>query len=151
MMRARVTIEATGGTTTGIRATRIVEKLDAGTRPRVKVAFPNGHELRVRVGSHDGEPFIPISAATRRGAGVIAGEDVTLTIDIDDEPVVIEIPDDLAQAFDESPKAKAFFEGLTPSQQKGFTTSVTSAKKPETRRRRLAKAVAALEDGQKRP
>ena len=150
-MRADVTIEATGGTTTGIRASGIVDELDAGARPRVRVVFPNGHELRVRVGSHDGAPFIPVSAATRAGADVAAGDRVEVTVEVDTEPVVVEVPDDLAAALEQEPEARAFFDGLTTSQRKGFTTSVTSAKKPETRRRRVERAVAALRQGQKRP
>lgn len=150
-MQAVVTIEATGGTTTGIRAPAIVAGLDAGKRPRVRVEFPNGHVLRVRVGHHDGDPFIPVSAAARTAADVAAGDVVGVTVEVDDEPVVIDVPDDLAAALDGAPEAKAFYEGLTASQQKGFTTSVTSAKKPETRQRRVERAIAALEDGRKRP
>ena len=94
-MQTVVTIEATGGNTTGIRAARIIDELDAGQRPRIKVVFPNGHELRTRMGSHDSEPFIPVSAATRKEAEVAA-------------------------ALAEAPAANDFFDGLTASQQKGF-------------------------------
>lgn len=150
-MQTTVTIEATGGRTTGIRATDVVDELDAGKRPRVRVTFPNGHVLRVRIGSHDGDSFIPVSAATRQAADVAAGDEVAVTVEVDDAPVVIEVPEDLAAALDEQPAAREFFEGLTASQKKGFTTSLTSAKSPETRQRRVAKAVAALQKGQKRP
>lgn len=150
-MRTEVTIEATGGTTTGIRARQIVDALDAGKRPRVRVVFPNGHELRTRVGSHDGDPFISVSAATRRSADISAEDRVEVNVEVDTEPVIIEVPDDLAAALEHAPDAKAFFDGLTASQQKGFTTSVTTAKKPETRQRRIERAVAALKQGEKRP
>ena len=119
-MQTVVTIEGTGGNTTGIRAAHIVDELDAGQRPRVKVVLPNGHELRTRVGSHDGDPFIPVSGATRKEAEVAAGDEVEVSIEVDDEPVVIEVPDDLAAALAEVPAAKDFFDGLTASQQKGF-------------------------------
>lgn len=150
-MQTVVTIEGTGGNTTGIRATRIVDELDAGQRPRVRVVFPNGHELRTRVGSHDGDPFIPVSAATRKEAEVTAGDEVEVSVELDDEPVVIEVPDDLAAALAEAPAAKDFFDGLTASQQKGFAISVTSAKRPETRQERVRKAVTALLQRRKRP
>lgn len=151
VMQAVVTIEGTGGNTTGIRAAHIVDQLDAGKRPRVKAVFPNGHELRTRMGSHDGDPFIPVSGATREQAEVAAGHEVEVVIEVENEPVVIEVPDDLAAALAEVPAAKDFFDGLTASQQKGFTTSVTSAKRPETRLERVRKAITALEQGQKRP
>lgn len=150
-MQATVTIDPTGGTTTGIRATGIVGELDAGKRPRVRVTFPNGHVLRVRVGSHDDDAFIPVSAATRGAAGVAAGDRVAVTVEVDDDPVVIGVPDDLLAALAREPAARECFEGLTASQKKGFTTSVTSAKKPETRQRRIENAVTALTAGRKRP
>lgn len=150
-MRTTVTIEATGGSTTGIRLPDVAVELGAGRRPRVRATFPNGHVLRVRVGSHDGDPFLPVSAATRDAAQVAAGDTVELDLAVDDEPVQVEVPEELRAALDAAPDARTFFDGLTSSQRKGFATSVSSAKKPETRRARIEKAIAALEAGRKRP
>lgn len=150
-MDVTATVEATGGTTTGIRMDDVVEQLDAGRRPRVRVTFPNGHVLRTAIGSHDGSAFLPVSAATRDAAGVAAGDEVRLTVEVDDEPVVVELPDELAAALDASPDARAFFDTLTASQRTGFAQPVATAKKAETRSARVEKAIAALEAGRKRP
>lgn len=150
-MRVRVTIQGTGGNTTGIPADQILDGLDAGKRPRVKVVFPNGHVLRTRVGSHDGGPFIPVSAAVRKDAAIAAGDEIEVSVETDEEPVTVDMPDELAAALAEAPAAKTFFDGLTASQQKGFTLSVESAKRPETKQDRIRKAVTALEEGRKRP
>lgn len=149
-MITTVTIEATGGTTTGIRLPDVGE-LGGGRRPRVRAIFPNGHVLRVRVGTHDGDPFLPVSAATRDSAGVAAGDTVDLTIEVDEEPVEVDVPDELAAALAAAPAAKRFFDSLTASQRKGFAASVSSARKAETRTARVEKALAALEAGRKRP
>jgi uncharacterized protein YdeI (YjbR/CyaY-like superfamily) len=70
---------------------------------------------------------------------------------MDTAPREVEVPGDLAAALAAAPDARAFFDGLTDSQRKGFVTSVTSAKQPETRARRVDGAVAALSQGRKRP
>lgn len=150
-MNVTVIVEATGGTTTGIRVDEVVQQLGAGKRPRLRATFPNGHVLRTRVGSHDGAAYLPVSAATRDAADVAAGDEVAIDIEVDTEPVVIEVPDELAVAFESSPDARAFFDTLTTSQQKGFTHPIATARKPETRAARVEKAVAALEGGRKRP
>lgn len=103
------------------------------------------------MGQHDGDPFIPVSAATRDAAGISSGDALSIEVSVDTEPIVVDVPPDLAAALDAEPDARAFFESLTPSQQKGFAQPVTSAKKPETRERRVARAVEALRAGQKRP
>lgn len=150
-MKVSAIVEATGGTTTGIRVDDVVERLGSGKRPRVRVTFPNGHVLRTRIGSHDGSAFLPVSAATRDAAEVAAGDEVEIDVAVDDEPVVVAVPEPLAAAFESSPGAKAFFGTLTPSQQKGFTHPIETAKKPETVAARVDKSIAALESGRTRP
>lgn len=82
------------------------------------------------MGQHDGDPFIPVSAATRDAAGISSGDALSIEVSVDTEPIVVDVPPDLAAALDAEPDARAFFESLTPSQQKGFAQPVTSAKKP---------------------
>ncbi len=79
------------------------------------------------------------------------GQQVEVEVVIDDAPREVEVPDDLGAALAADDGARAWFEQLTDSQRKGFVTSVTSAKQPETRQRRVARAVEALTAGQKRP
>ena len=74
----------------------------------------------------------------------------TSTLDLDTAPRTVEVPEDLAAALAEEPAARAFFEGLSPSKQKWFTTSVTGAKQEETRRRRVETAVQLLREGRSR-
>ena len=62
----------------------------------------------------------------------------------------ITVPDDCAAALAARPAARAFFDGLAPGQRKAFGTPITGAKAPQTRRRRIDKAVAALVEGKKR-
>jgi uncharacterized protein YdeI (YjbR/CyaY-like superfamily) len=71
-------------------------------------------------------------------------------VELDTEPRVIEVPDDLAAELAGDAKAKAFFESLSYSQQRGFVDPITQAKKPETRERRIEKAMGMLREERKR-
>jgi hypothetical protein len=151
-VRFTATVEATGRTTTGIRVPdEVLAELGQGKRPKVSATFPNGYVHRTTVGPHAGAAFLSVSAAVREGAEVAAGDVIELDLVPDTAPREIEIPDDLAAAFATTPAAQASFESLTDSQRRTFVTSVTGAKKPETRERRVVRAVEALVAGEKRP
>jgi uncharacterized protein YdeI (YjbR/CyaY-like superfamily) len=64
-------------------------------------------------------------------------------------PANIEVPGDLQQALDGSPKAAAFFAALNKSNRYAIVYQLEDAKKPETRERRLAKFMGMLERGEK--
>jgi len=59
-----------------------------------------------------------------------------------------ETPPELQAALDRSPKAKAFFETLRGRNRYAIIYRVQTAKKPETRARRIADFIARLEKGQ---
>lgn len=151
-MKFTATIEQTGKTTTGIRVPeKIVAGLDQGKRPRVAVIIDDGYSFRTTLGSHEGASFISISAAVREAAGIAAHDRVDVDIERDDAPRLVEVPQDLGAALADNDAARAWFEGLTDSQRRIFVDSVSSAKQPETRRRRVEKAVGALAAAKKRP
>jgi uncharacterized protein YdeI (YjbR/CyaY-like superfamily) len=54
------------------------------------------------------------------------------------------VPDDFAAALGKNTKAKAGFEGLSPFVRKQFLYRLNSAKRPETRAKRIAELIAAL-------
>jgi uncharacterized protein YdeI (YjbR/CyaY-like superfamily) len=54
------------------------------------------------------------------------------------------VPDDLQQALDQSPKAKAFFETLSSQNRYAFLFRLHDAKRPETRAKRIAQYVEML-------
>jgi uncharacterized protein YdeI (YjbR/CyaY-like superfamily) len=57
-------------------------------------------------------------------------------------------PADLQAALDASPRAAAFFATLTGANRYAVLYRVTTAKKPETRAKRIAQFVAMLERGE---
>jgi uncharacterized protein YdeI (YjbR/CyaY-like superfamily) len=64
-------------------------------------------------------------------------------------PANVEVPDDLRQALDASPKAAEFWAVLNKSNRFAIVYQLEDAKKPETRARRLEKFVGMLERGEK--
>jgi uncharacterized protein YdeI (YjbR/CyaY-like superfamily) len=59
------------------------------------------------------------------------------------------VPPDLQAALDAQPKAKAFFSALDATNRYAVLWRVQTAKKPETRARRIEKFVAMLARGEK--
>lgn len=56
------------------------------------------------------------------------------------EEAELELPDELVEALDADPELAEAFQGLTPGRQKSYVIHLASAKKSETRVRRIEKA-----------
>jgi uncharacterized protein YdeI (YjbR/CyaY-like superfamily) len=82
----------------------------------------------------------------RKAAGVKAGDQVEVTLELDLEPRTIEVPDDLAVALAEVEGATPAFDALAPSKCKDFVRQVNEAKTKETRDQRIAAIVAKLSE-----
>ncbi|NDV09126.1 DUF1905 domain-containing protein [Rhodococcus sp. IEGM 248] len=146
-MRFRTTIELGGKTATGFRIPEnVVADLGSGKRPAVRVMI-GGHTYRTTVAPMGGVFMIPLSAENRAGAGVAAGDEVDVDVELDTEPRVVTVPPDFAEALDRQPDARKAFDALSYSNQRRHVLSIEGAKTDETRQRRIGKAVDALRQG----
>ena len=102
----------------------------------------NGCTFRTTVGKMGELYMIPLSAETRRDAGLTGDETLDVTIELDTEPRTFTLPEDLRSALDAENLVSAF-EKFAPSHQKEHLRSVEEAKSPETRVRRITKVVEA--------
>ena len=149
-MKFLATIELAGKTATGIEVpAEVVEALASGKRPKVTVTIRD-FSYRTTVAPMGGRFLVPVSADVRQQAGVAAGDSVEVDIEPDTQPRVITPPADLAAALDAEPAVRAFFDGLSYSNQQWHVLSVDGAKTPETRQRRIRKSVELLRDGRAR-
>ncbi|WP_433385093.1 YdeI/OmpD-associated family protein [Actinoplanes sp. CA-142083] len=123
----------------------VVAALGGGARPPVTITV-NGHSWKSRVAIMRGRHLLGLSNANRQAAGVVIGEEVEVEVALDAEPRVAVEPPDLARALDADPVARAAFDQLTQSQRREHVRAVESAKKPETRTRRVEKVIATLRD-----
>lgn len=109
-------------------------------RAPVKVTL-NGYTYRSTIASMGGEVFIPLRRSNREAAGVEPGETLDVTIALDEEKREIKPPADLAKALKASPGAWDRWQKLSFSHQREYVEAIEEAKKPETRARRVARAV----------
>jgi bifunctional DNA-binding transcriptional regulator/antitoxin component of YhaV-PrlF toxin-antitoxin module len=146
-MKFHAVVELNGKTATGIPVPeQIVTGLEGGKRPKVRVTI-NGFSYRSSVGSMGGRSMLPVSAQIREGAGIAAGDEVEVDVELDSEPREVRVPEDVAAALAREPDARAAFEKLAYSHQLRWVTSVQDARTPETRQRRIDKMVSALREG----
>lgn len=150
-MRFRATIELGGKTATGIWVPpEVVEALGPRKRVPVRVTI-NGYTYRSTVGPYGGHFMLPLSAENREGAGVAAGDEVDVDVELDTEPRLVDLPADLETAINVDAEARRVFHALAPSHKKAYVTWVESAKKDETRRGRVTRTVTMLREGKKQP
>jgi Bacteriocin-protection, YdeI or OmpD-Associated/Domain of unknown function (DUF1905) len=146
-MKFRAVVELNGKTATGIPVPEaIVTGLGGGKRPKVQVTI-NGFSYRSSVGSMGGRSMLPVSAQVRDGAGIGAGDEVEVDLELDTAPREVAVPDDVAGALAAAPAARAAFEKLSYSHQSRWIGSVEDAKTAETRQRRIDKMVSSLQEG----
>jgi hypothetical protein len=96
-----------------------------------------------RVARMGGENLVGLSRERRAALGVEAGDTVEVVLALDTAARTVEVPPDLAGALSDAGVREAF-DRLAPSHRKEHVRSVTEAKRPETRARRVAGVVAAL-------
>jgi len=146
-MQFHATILLNGKTATGVRVPPdVVTALGSSKRPAVKVTI-RGYTYRSTVATMDGEFMLPVSAEVREKAGVKAGDDVDVDVELDTEPRQVDLPTDFAEVLAGDPEARRFFDGLSYSQKRWFVLGIEDAKTLETRQRRIDKAVGMLHEG----
>ena len=149
-MRFRTTLLQGGKTATGIEIPPdVVEALGAGKRPPVRVTI-NGYTYRNTVAVMGGAYMVGVSAEHRAGAGIEAGDEIDVELELDSAPRELAVPADFAAALDAEPDARRFFDGLSYSNRQWHVLSVEGAKTDETRQRRIAKSVGMLSEGRAR-
>jgi hypothetical protein len=143
-------VELGGKTATGFRVPdAIVEAFGSGKRPRVLVRI-GSHAYRSTIAVMEGAFMLPLSAENREAAGVVAGDEVEVTLELDTAPREVTVPDDFAAALDADPVARRTFDALSFSNKRFHVEPIVSAKSAETRRRRIEKSVAVLHEGRPR-
>jgi hypothetical protein len=119
-----------------------------GTRARFAIrATFNGVEYRgstMPVG--DGSFCLGVSKAVQLAAGVDIGDLVHVVVELDTAERTIEVPDDLATALKEAALTDTF-NAMAYTHRREYVHWIVQAKKDETRRRRLARAIEMIAGG----
>ena len=143
------TVTATGNKTGIVVPDELIEGLGAGHRPPVIVNV-NGYEYRNTVGVMGEKHMISLSAAVRNATGLEGGDPIHVRLTVAETPRTVEIPDDFRKALASTPDTSAFFAGLSNSVQRYHIDNINGAKAPETRQRRIDKAISLFREGKQR-
>lgn len=137
-------ISSGGGNTTGIAVPEdVMAALTTARKTAVTVTIGD-YVYRSSVGWYRGAFMLPVSAEVRVSAGVAAGDDVEVTLEVDTAERTVDVPVELAEALATDATAAAAFTALSFTNQKAHATAVASAKTAETRDRRIAKVLEQL-------
>lgn len=98
----------------------------------------------------DGTFYFFVSIPLRQSIGKKAGDYVTVLIEEDTKPRIVNVPKDIFEALSTSDLALATFNKFSYSHKKELIEWINEAKRTETRQRRIAKAVVILESYKKR-
>jgi hypothetical protein len=146
-MKIHATVLQSGKTACGIQIpNEVVEALGGGKHPKVSATI-NGYTYRSSIASMGGVFMLSVSADVRANAGVQAGDEIDVDIELDIAPRVVNVPPDLQAALDADAAAKAFFETLSYSNKLRHVLAIEDAKTPETRQKRIAKSVGLFREG----
>jgi len=119
---------------------KIVAGFGQGKRPKLTVTL-NGYTYRSTVAVMGGKFMLPLAKVHREASGVKDGEKVEVTLELDVAPREVEVPKDLAAALKKA-GVRSGFGALAFTYRKEHVRSIEEAKAPETRARRIEKAVA---------
>jgi len=126
-----------------------VEKAFGSKKPKVKATIEGvpyrGTLVRMGTECH----VLIILKGIREQIGKTFGDEVTISVEPDTEPRLIELPPDLAKELKKDKEAKAFFDKLSYTHQKEYVTWINEAKKQETRQNRILKTLEMLKKRQR--
>jgi bacteriocin resistance YdeI/OmpD-like protein/uncharacterized protein DUF1905 len=143
------TIQNAGGGGAYVEVPFDVEEAFGSKRPKVK-ALIEGIPYRttlMRMGSEC--HMLGVLKDLRERIVKTFGDEITVTLEPDTEPRVIEIPKDLMKELKKDKEAKTFFDKLSYTHQKEYVRWVEEAKKEETRQNRILKTIEMLKKGKR--
>ncbi|WP_433166350.1 YdeI/OmpD-associated family protein [Kribbella sp. CA-247076] len=120
----------------------VVAALGGGGRIPVRASF-DGVAYRGSIASMGGCMALGMLKSIRGQLGKDDGDTVTVTVERDTAERTVDVPAELAAALDEA-GLRAAFDKLSYSHRREHVNAINEAKKPETRARRIAKALEML-------
>ncbi|MCC6501287.1 MAG: DUF1905 domain-containing protein [Anaerolineales bacterium] len=145
----KATILDAGGGGAFVEVPFDVEAAFGAKRPKVKAMIEG--VLYRGILSRMGGPnhILVILKEIRAKIGKSFGDEVKITVELDTEPRVIEVPKDLMKELKKHKEAKAFFDKLSYTHKREYVTWINEAKREETRQSRIAKTVDMLKKGKR--
>ena len=123
-----------------------------GTKGEVKVkATFDGVPYRGSIANMGAGHILILRNDVRAAIGKSHGDTVIVNVQKDTEERVVEVPDVLKAEFKIHPKAEAFYNSLSYTNRKEYARWIDTAKREETKAKRLQKTIEMLLSGVKHP
>ena len=113
-----------------------------GTVRAPVVVTIDGYTFRSRIVAMGGPICVALRESHRKAAGLEGGETVKVHVGLDTAPRTVTAPADLLRALKAVPGALDAWQASSYTHQREHVEAIDAAKKPETRERRVAAAVA---------
>lgn len=114
----------------------VVAALGGKGRTPVQATF-NGVPYRGSIVRMGGSFCLGVTKAVIADAGVEPGDLLDVVVRLDNAPRVVDVPPELAAAFEARPELRAAWDGWSYTRRKEAAAGVAEARKPETRDRRI--------------
>jgi Domain of unknown function (DUF1905)/Bacteriocin-protection, YdeI or OmpD-Associated len=135
--------DPTGSGTFVIVPQAVTSSLGLRGRPKIQAVIASQPYRGSLMPTRDGF-VLGVLRSIQQAAGVQRGDTITVELELDTAPRVVEPPADLTQAFGRDRRAAAGWEKLSYTGKREIARSLEEAKRPETRERRLAAALERL-------
>lgn len=113
-----------------------------GPRRRAPVVVTvGGATYRTTIAIYGGQALVGVRREIRRQARLEVGTSAMVTLRLDEAPRTVDLPADLADALAKDAGVAAQFGRLAYAHRKEYVDWVSSAKKPATREKRIARVV----------
>ena len=122
-----------------------VEKEFGAKKVKVKAKFDGVDYRGSIVSMGHGCYMIGITKAIRNQIGKEAGDNIFVEVEKDEEVREIQLPEDFKNELEKNEEALKFYNTLSYSAKRKYYQWITSAKKEETRQKRINEAVLKLE------
>ena len=110
----------------------------------------NGYSYRSTIAAMRGEFVVPLRKSHREAAGLEGGENVEVTVALDESKREIQRPADLVEALRASPGSWERWQKMSFTHQREHVEAIESASKVETRARRVERAVASAQSSSRK-
>ena len=123
---------------------RLESKLPLKEKPRLRISGEiSGIRFDAALQPTKSRWYMMVSRRMLKICGLTVGQLAMVEFEIADQDAV-EVPDELRHALDADDEAAAIWNSLTPGKRRGFAYRIASAKRSETRERRVEEVLELL-------
>jgi hypothetical protein len=149
-LKFKIKLEGMEGTSVAIIIAPFSVQEVFGTKARVPVrGTVNGYPFRSSLMPMSGQHMMVVNREIREGAGVRAGDTVSVVMQRDKGERTVEVPALLKKELTKSKTTKERWDRFSFTHQKEMARFIVQAKQEETQIRRLAKVMDILKTGKK--